>query len=162
MRGTHTSIACITNAPLAYTAAADRLAGYHEALVGAGLPIDDALVAEGAFDASSGHRAMTELLRRGTPHAVFAASDVVALGAISAIREAGLRVPEDISVVGFDDIPLAAYFDPPLTTVRLPANELGLAVGGALLDVIAGRDVQMRTLLATRIVVRSSTAPRPT
>lgn len=158
----HTRIACITNAPLTYTAAADRLAGYREAIAAAGLPLDDALVAEGAFDARSGHDAMAGLLSGGRPEAVFAASDVVALGAIGAIREAGLRVPEDISLIGFDDIPLAAYFDPPLTTIRLPAHELGLAAGGALLDVIAGRDVPLRTLLATRIVVRSSTAPRAT
>ena len=159
----HTRIACITNAPLTYTAAADRLAGYREAMAGAGLPLDDTLVAEGAFDAQSGHVAMARLLAAEPhPEAVFAASDVLALGAISAIREAGLRVPEDISVIGFDDIPLAAYFDPPLTTIRLPAHELGLAAGGALLDVIAGKDVPLRTLLATRIVVRSSTAPRAT
>lgn len=158
----HRRIACITNAPIAYTAAADRLLGYREALAAAGIPVDDTLVFEGGFDASSGYRAMSSIPSDRMPDAVFAASDVVALGAVSAIRAAGLRVPEDVSVVGFDDIPLAAYFDPPLTTVRLPANELGLAVGGALLDVISGRDVPMRTLLATRIVVRSSTAPRPT
>ena len=132
-------------------------------MAGAGITVDETLIVEGGFDAPSGHRAMSSHAGgRGVPDAVFVASDVVALGVISAIRAAGLRVPEDVSVVGFDDIPLAAYFDPPLTTVRLPANELGLAVGGALLDVISGRDVPMRTLLATRIVVRSSTAPRPT
>lgn len=158
----HVRIACITNAPITYTAAAERLRGFREAMAGAELTVDEALVAEGGFDAPSGQRAMADILSRGVPDAVFVASDVVALGAISAIRAAGLRVPDDVSVVGFDDIPLAAYFDPPLTTVRLPANELGLAVGGALLDVISGRDVPMRTLLATRIVVRSSTAPRPT
>lgn len=158
----HRRIACITNAPLSYTAAADRLAGYREAIAAAGLPLDDALIGQGAFDAQSGHLAMADILSRTRPEAVFAASDVVALGAISAIRDAGLGVPEDISVIGFDDIPLAAYFDPPLTTVRLPANELGLAAGGALLDLISGRDVPLRTLLATRIVVRSSTAPRAT
>lgn len=158
----HRRIACITNAPMTYTAAADRLAGYRAALEAAGIAADPALVEEGGYDASSGHRAMVALLARGRPDAVFVASDVVALGAIGAIREAGLSVPEDISVVGFDDIPLAAYFDPPLTTIRLPANELGLAAGTALLDLIAGREVPIRTLLATRIVVRSSTAPRGT
>ena len=156
----HRRIACITNAPLAYTAAADRLAGYREAIADAGLLLDAELVAEGAFDAPSGHRAMAEILAR-TPDvdAVFVASDVVALGAISALREAGRRVPDDVSVIGFDDIPLAPFFDPPLTSVRLPAHELGLAAGRALLDRIAGRDVPDRTLLASELIVRASTAP---
>jgi LacI family transcriptional regulator len=153
----HRRIACITNAPLAYTAAADRLAGYREALAVAGQPAPADLVEEGAYDASSGHRAMGRILERITPEAVFAASDVIALGAIGALREAGLRVPYDVSVVGFDDIPLAAYFDPPLTSVRVPAYELGLAAGRALLDRIAGRDVPARTLLPTELIVRAST-----
>ena len=105
---------------------------------------------------------MAELLRRGPIDAVFVASDVVAFGAIAAIREAGLRVPDDISVVGFDDIALAAFFDPPLTTVRLPAYDLGVAVGTALLDRVAGRPVPDRTLLPTELIVRSSTAPATT
>lgn len=158
----HRRIACITNAPFTYTAAADRVAGYRDALEAAGLPIDDDLIAEGAYDAASGHRAMNLVLGRAQPDSVFVASDVVALGAIGALRGAGLRVPDDVSIVGFDDIPLAAYFDPPLTTIRVPAHDLGLAAGTALLDVIAGRTVALRTLLATRLVVRSSTAGRPT
>ncbi|MBI3745548.1 MAG: LacI family DNA-binding transcriptional regulator [Chloroflexi bacterium] len=156
----HRRIACITNAPMTYTAAADRVAGYRAALAAAGLEADPALLEEGGYDASSGHRAMAAILARGVPEAIFVASDVVALGAIGALREAGLRVPEDVSVVGFDDIPLAAYFDPPLTTIHLPATELGLAAGRALLDLIGGRDVPRRSLLATEIVIRSSTAPR--
>ncbi len=158
----HRRIAIITNAPLTYTSAIDRLAGYRAALAAVGVADDPELIAEGAFDAASGHRAMASILERTRPDAVFCASDVIALGAIGAIRVAGLGVPDDISVVGFDDIPLAPFFDPPLTTIRLPAHELGLAAGSALLDVVAGRDVPLRTLLATRIVVRSSTAPRPT
>ena len=152
-------IACITNAPLAYTAAQQRLQGYHEALSAAGIRHDDRLVAHAAFDAASGHRAMASLLAAGPLDAVFVASDVVAFGAFAAIREAGLRVPDDISLVGFDDIALAAFFDPPLTTVRLPAFDLGLAAGTALLDRIAGRPVPDRTLLPTELIVRSSTAP---
>jgi LacI family transcriptional regulator, galactose operon repressor len=83
---------------------------------------------------------------------------VVALGAIGALREAGKRIPADVSVVGFDDIPLAAYFDPPLTTVRLPAYELGQAAGRALLDRIDQRSIPSRTLLPTELIVRGSTA----
>jgi LacI family transcriptional regulator len=150
-------IACITNAPLAYTAAQQRLDGYRAALDGAGIPFDENLIAYAEFDAGSGHRAMAALLSRGPVKAVFVASDVVAFGAIAAIRKAGLRVPDDVSVVGFDDIALAAFFDPPLTTVRLPAYDLGLAAGTALLDRVAGRPVPERTLLPTELIVRSST-----
>jgi DNA-binding LacI/PurR family transcriptional regulator len=152
-------IACITNAPLAYTAAQQRLDGYRAALEAAGMAVEETLIEEAAFDAGSGHRAMARVLGRARIDAVFVASDVVAFGAIAAIREARLRVPDDISLVGFDDIALAAFFDPPLTTVRLPAFDLGLAAGTALLDRIAGRPVPDRTLLPTELIVRSSTAP---
>ena len=155
----HRRIACITNAPLVYTAANDRYDGYRHALQRAGLPIQAELVAEAAFDAPSGHRAMVELLGRASFDAVFVASDVVALGAIGALREAGRRVPDDVSLVGFDDIPLAAYFDPPLTTVRLPAFELGQAAGRALLERISHHSIPTRTLLPTELIVRGSTAP---
>ncbi len=156
-------IACITNAPLAYTAAQERLDGYRMALDDAGIGYDESLVAIADFDAGSGHRAMASLLGSGATarlDAAFVASDVVAFGAIAAIREAGLRVPDDISVVGFDDIPLAAFYDPPLTTIRLPAYDLGLAAGAALLDRVAGRPVPDRSLLPTELIVRSSTAPK--
>ncbi len=155
----HRRIGCITNAPLAYTAAENRLAGYRDALAAAGIAFDADLVAEGAFDAASGHAAMTSLLDRPDQlTAVFVASDIVAFGALRALREAGRRVPADVSVVGFDDIPLARHFDPPLTTIRLPANALGAAAGRALIDRLAGRPTSERTLLPTELIVRESTA----
>ena len=154
----HRRIACITNAPLAYTAATERVAGYHDALDAAGIPPEDRLVAEGRFDAASGQQAMAGLLARSDPTAVFVASDVVAFGALGAAREAGRRIPDDLSVVGFDDIPLAAHFDPPLTTIRLPANALGAAAGRALVDLLAGRQVARRAVLATELIVRQTTA----
>lgn len=154
----HRRIGCITNAPLAYTAAAERLAGYRDALEAAGIAYDDGLVVEGFFDAASGHAAMAELLARMGPTAVFVASDVVAVGALGGLRDAGLRVPTDVSVVGFDDIPLAEHFHPPLTTVRLPAFSLGETAGQLLLERIAGRPVPSRTLLPTQLVIRESTA----
>jgi len=156
----HRRIACITNAPLVYTAAHERLQGYRAALAAAGIEIVDDLIVEAGFDAPSGHAAMAQLVARDAAFsAVFVASDVVALGAIGALREAGRRVPDDVSVVGYDDIPLARYFDPPLTTVRLPAYELGHAAGRALLDRIADRAMPSRTLLPTELIVRASTAP---
>ncbi|MEO8570923.1 MAG: LacI family DNA-binding transcriptional regulator [Chloroflexota bacterium] len=156
----HRRIACITNAPLVYTAAQERLAGYTQALAAAGIECESILITEADFDAPSGHLAMARLLARTEFDAAFVASDVVALGAIGALREAGRRVPDDVSIVGFDDIPLAAYFDPPLTTVRLPAFELGQAAGRALVERLADRAIPHRTLLPTELMVRGSTTRR--
>jgi LacI family transcriptional regulator len=158
----HRRIACITNAPLAYTAASERLTGYRDALAAAGLAEDPDLIAEGAFDARSGHRAVAEILARSTPDAIFVASDVVAFGAFAGLRDAGLSVPRDISVVGFDAIPLSAYLDPPLTTIHLPAYDLGVAAGRAILERSAGRPVMPRTLLPTELIIRASTSARRT
>ena len=153
----HRRVACITNAPLGYTSARERLAGYHAALAAAGLASDPRLEAAGDFDPPSGGRAMADLLGREVDFsAVFVASDSVALGAIAALRQAGRRVPGDISIVGFDDIPLAAYLDPPLTTVRLPARDLGAQAGRILLDRLHAIAVPARTLLATRLMIRGS------
>lgn len=158
----HRRIACITNAPLAYTAAADRLQGYRDAVTAAGLAVDEELIAEGDFDSTSGERAMRPLLElEEPPTAVFAASDVVAFGVLSTLREAGLRVPADISLVGFDDIALAAYADPPMTTIHTPAFELGETAGRIVLDLVGGRTVRTRTVLPTELVVRQSTGPPP-
>jgi LacI family transcriptional regulator len=155
----HRRIACITNAPMVYTAAQERVEGYQAALKAAGIEPDPDLLTHGSFDAPSGHVAMAELLARTSFTAAFVASDVVALGAIGALREVGLRVPEDVSVVGFDDVPLVAYFDPPLTTIRVPAFELGQAAGRAVLERIAAPVMPSRTLLPTELIVRASTAP---
>lgn len=157
----HRRIACITNAPVVYTAAQERLTGYREALAEAGIEADDDLVAEAYFDAPSGHTAMAAMLEKAQFTAAFVASDVVALGAIGALRERGLRVPFDISVVGFDDIPLVAFFDPPLTTIRVPAFDLGHAAGLALLARLDGSVAPTETLLPTELIVRGTTAPPP-
>jgi LacI family transcriptional regulator len=92
---------------------------------------------------------------------VFVASDVVAFGVIGWLRECGIRVPADVSIVGFDDIPLAAHAHPPLTTVRTPAFDLGEAAGRVLLDLLAGRPVPERTRLPAELVVRGSSGPPP-
>jgi DNA-binding LacI/PurR family transcriptional regulator len=157
----HRDIACVTNAPIAYTAAAERLAGYRDALEVEQIPVRASRIAEGDFDAASGHAAMRRLLHASErpPTAVFVGSDVVAFGVYGALREAGLRIPLDVSVVGFDDIALAAYADPPLTTVRTPAFDLGEAAGRLLLDILAGRTVPVRSVLPTQLVVRASAGP---
>jgi DNA-binding LacI/PurR family transcriptional regulator len=157
----HRDIACVTNAPVAYTAAAERLAGYRDALDADRIPVRQQRIAEGAFDAESGHAAMRQILDASErpPTAVFVGSDVVAFGVYGALREAGLRIPHDVAVVGFDDIALAAYADPPLTTVRTPAFDLGEAAGRLLLDMLAGRTVPVRSVLPTQLVVRASAGP---
>ncbi len=156
IRSGHSRIAMITNAPLTYISARERVAGYRLALENEGIEFDPTLVAEGAFLADTGHSAMTSLLQGRRFTAVFVASDAVALGAMGALRAAGLRVPADMSLVGFDDIPLAAHFDPPLTTVSVPALGLGETTGRVLLAQIRGEPVPQRTLLDTELTVRES------
>ncbi len=155
----HRHVALITNAPLAYTASADRLTGYREALETAGCPYDESLVRYGAFTPQSGQAAMRELLAATSrPTAVFVASDAVALGALQAIRERGLRVPRDVALVGFDDIPLAGFIDPPLTTVRLPAAGLGWGAADLLIRLITAEEAirNPSVILDTELVVRDS------
>ncbi len=152
-------IAFVSNGPLEYTVAQQRLDGYRAGLAEMSIPFDESLVAYGAFDAPSGHRAIDAIIGRGTHFdAVFAASDVVALGVIGGLNLSGRTIPDDVALVGFDDIPVAAYLHPPLTTIRVPAFDLGLTAGRALLDVIGGRPVPARTLLPTELIVRGSTS----
>jgi len=121
----HSKIAFVTNGPLPYTSASQRLAGYQQALEKASIKYDERLVREADFDTHSGYIAMKSLLDSGQEFsAVFIASDNVAMGAYSAIHEAGLSIPEDISVIGFDDIPQSAYTSPALTTIHIPAYEI--------------------------------------
>jgi LacI family transcriptional regulator len=155
----HRRIALITNAPPAYTASTDRLTGYRLALEAAGIAYDETLVRYGEFTAHSGQAAMESLLEvEPRPTAVFVASDVVALGALQAIRQRGLGVPDDIAVVGFDDIPFAEFIDPPLTTVRLPAAGLGWGAAELLIRLIAADEPihNPRLILETELVVRES------
>lgn len=127
------AVATITGPP-GMTAGRDRLDGYTDALAGAGHESDPALVAEGDFSERSGHEAMRALLgRRPDLDAVFAASDLMAVGALRALREAGRSVPGDVAVVGFDGTPLAATTEPPLTTVVQPLEQLGREMARMLL-----------------------------
>ena len=154
----HRRIGMITNAPLDYTSAQQRRAGYCQALESAGLAVDPALIQEGNYTPTSGFSAMKSLLDI-SPRitAVFVASDVVAIGAMLAIKRAGLRIPEDIAIVGFDDIPLAEFFDPPLTTVHLPAYGLGWAAGERLIRLIQGEGLNENSLLLeSNLITRQS------
>jgi LacI family transcriptional regulator len=145
--------------PQYMSAAQDRLDGYYEGLRRLGLPRDLSLVAEGDFDRASGHRAMQRLLPQ-MPDAVFAASDVMAAGVLDAIHEAGLRVPDDIAVVGHDDLPVAEQTNPPLTTVHQPVERLGSAAASLLIDRLHGAiDTPRQIKLETYLVVRGSSVP---
>ncbi|MFC5661663.1 LacI family DNA-binding transcriptional regulator [Kitasatospora misakiensis] len=150
-------IATITGSP-DLDAGHGRLAGYREALVAAGLPVDERLIATGDFTEDGGRRAMRELLERCPDlDAVFAASDLMAVGALSVLRARGLDVPGDVALVGVDDSPVARHLDPPLTTVRQPIEEMGRRMAGLLLRQIAGEDRgPSRLVLPTELVVRES------
>ena len=158
----HKRIGLITNASLQYTSAQQRRQGYVDALTGAGIAIDPELIFEGGYTSESGYEAMLKMLELPVqPTAVFVASDVVALGAMKAIHLAGKRIPEDIAVVGFDDVPVAAYVDPPLTTIRLPAFELGWRAGEQLTKLLLGKPLEQQGLLLDiQLVVRESTMGR--
>ncbi len=156
----HTEIACILNAREIYPDAQNRLAGYQDALKKADIPYRDSLVRFADFDPQSGQVAMEDLLKKEHFSAAFIASDNVAMGAKRAIREANLHIPEDISIVSFDDIPWAAYADPPLTTVRIPAQEMASKACVLLLDMIHGKKPSRQTFyLKTELVIRQSTQP---
>lgn len=154
----HRTIACITNAGLEYTAAVERLEGYREALSSAGIMPDETLIRYGDFNPESGFTEMNALLQVAhRPSAVFVASDVVAFGATAAIREAGLRIPQDIALVAFDNVPLSKYVQPALTTVNLPAKQLALEASRILLQLIRNEPVpEKRVLLETELIIRES------
>jgi DNA-binding LacI/PurR family transcriptional regulator len=137
----------------------DRLDGYRDGLRAAGLDGGDDLVEAGDFTEEGGAAAMGRLLERpGRPvDAVFAASDLMAAGALRALRAAGRRVPDDVAVVGFEDSAVARYAQPPLTTVRQPIEEMGRQATRLLLDKVAGEAAGMHLILDVELVVRAST-----
>jgi LacI family transcriptional regulator len=148
-------VATITG-PRNMIAGFDRFQGYKKALQQRHLPVLDELIAEGNFQEEGGYEAMKKLLP-GKPDAVFAASDAMAFGAMRAVREAGLRVPEEIAIVGYDDLPAASQVTPPLTSIRQPTERMGSLAVDTLIDMIEKPQPQTRhLLLATELVVRSS------
>ncbi|MFI5632435.1 LacI family DNA-binding transcriptional regulator [Streptomyces sp. NPDC051664] len=137
-----------------------RVDGYRAAMETAGLPLDPDLVREGEFSHEDGYAAGLELLQLPEPPtAIFAGNDLQALGVYEAARQLGLRIPEDLSVVGFDDLPLTRWIGPPLTTVRQPLTEMAETAARLVLDLSRGQQpATTRVDLATNLVVRSSTA----
>ncbi|MBY8871246.1 LacI family transcriptional regulator [Micromonospora sp. PLK6-60] len=135
-----------------------RLTGYQEAVRAAGLPVDPDLIAYGDFSEGSGTACMRRLLElRPDLDAVFAASDLMAFGALRTLRELGRRVPEDVAVVGFDDAAIAPQADPPLTTVFQPVEEMGRQMARLLMARIRGEDIPTpHILLDTKLIHRTS------
>ncbi len=154
LRAGRRQIATITG-PQSMIAGLDRLEGYRAALREWGLA-DPGLIADGSFSEAGGYEAMRQLLPR-LPDAVFAASDAMAIGAMRALREAGRRIPEDVAVVGFDNMPFADHTEPPLTTVRQPIQRAGALAVETLIDVIENPDSSpRRIILPTELVIRQS------
>ncbi|RCG30224.1 LacI family transcriptional regulator [Sphaerisporangium album] len=151
----------VLSGPATLTTAADRLAGFRDGLARAGIELRPDQVVEGAFNRDGGYAAATELIRRGLrATCLFAATDLMAVGVLAALRNHGLSVPDDVSLTGFDDIPLVQDLTPPLTTVALPLEEVGRrAMAMALRRGTTTRNRVER--VQGRVVLRASTAPPP-
>ncbi|MFD9124290.1 LacI family DNA-binding transcriptional regulator [Kitasatospora sp. NPDC059571] len=157
----HRRIAIITG-PEDMLCSLARLDGFRSAMSMAGLPVDPSLVAFGDFHVEGGRlRAMEMLGRPDRPTAIFAGSDLQALGVLEAARVHGLKVPDDLSVVGYDDVAIARWASPALTTVHQPLQKMAEEAAQMLLRLRADESTGTRLELATSLVVRSSTAPPP-
>jgi DNA-binding LacI/PurR family transcriptional regulator len=153
----HKRIAII-NGPLVFTTARDRQTGYEDALRYAGIILDEKLVVHGAFKQSAGYSAMQQLLDLANPPtAVFAGSNLLTMGALQAIHERRLVIPDQIAIVGFDEMPWAMSLRPPLTTVAQPAFEVGRTAAELLLARVREPSLPRRqVVLETRLIIRSS------
>jgi DNA-binding LacI/PurR family transcriptional regulator len=135
----------------------NRLSGYRDILAKHGLPVDEALIRQGDWGVNSGHKAALELLAlEDRPTAIIAANDIMALGAIYAIQEAGLEVPADVAIVGYDDRDFAAWIRPALTTIRMPSYEMGQAAARLLLKQFAGEELEDDTQIPGKLIIRES------
>lgn len=142
--------------PSKSTVGVDRKEGYQKALTERGRIVDETLVAEGDFTEEGGYYAMQQLFP-AKPDAIFAASDIMAVGAIRAAHEIDLRVPDDIAVVGFDDVPLTNHRDPKLTTIRQPVYQFGFSAVEILIDLIEnGREPTRRVMMGTKLIIRDT------
>lgn len=142
----------------------DRLAGFSQVLEAAGLKLNEKLVRSAERTVQGGYNSMVHLLDEALssasfPDAVFAADDLIAIGALRALRQRGYRVPEDVAVVGYSDLPLASEMDPPLTTVHVPKRRLGRIAAKLLLDIIE-EDIEgpVQMVVSPHLRVRESTA----
>jgi LacI family transcriptional regulator len=154
----HRRIGIITG-PRSMTHVQDRVQGYRQALGAHRLPVDEALNMEGDYSEMSGMVAARQLISRSAT-AIFATSAMVAVGVLKAVREAGLRVPQDVAVVGFDDVPITAAVEPALTTVRQPIEDMGSMAADLLLNLLASPEDEQtsahRIILPAQLVIRES------
>jgi LacI family transcriptional regulator len=154
----HRRIAIITGPP-DMPAGQDRLEGYRQALEAHRIPVEEGLIVEGDFTETSGMVGMQRLLLV-SPSAVFVASDMMAIGALKALRQAGWQVPQDVALVSFDDIPIASAIEPALTTVRQPIERLGSMAVEVLLSLVESSPEEeapvSRIILPTELVIRTS------
>ncbi|MET7899939.1 LacI family DNA-binding transcriptional regulator [Streptomyces sp. NPDC005355] len=154
----------ILSGPLELWTAEQRLSGYREAIAAAGLDPDTVPLLVGDYRMSSGEQLAAEILSRPAgerPTALICANDLMAIGALSYCRRAGLRVPEDVSVVGFDDLPFASLLTPGLTTVRQPAREMGVKAAKLLLGMVDGAEPASPPPSPVSLKIRESTGPLP-
>jgi LacI family transcriptional regulator len=148
-------IATVTG-PIAGTVGVDRKEGYLRAIRENGMEVNEALIVEGDFTEPGGYAAMQTLLP-AKPDAVFAASDAMAIGAMRAVRDVGLAIPDDIAFVGFDDLPITTFSDIQLTTVRQPVVQFGAKAVDVLIDLIEnGIDPPRHIIMETELVIRDS------
>lgn len=149
------------NGPLEYGCNRDRLEGYKSALEQAGIRFDPQRVANGDFAEGGGASAMARLLESDPRlDAVFAANDLMAFGAMRTLRNAGRRVPDDVAIVGFDDLPASALTHPPLTTIRQPLYEMGRTAAAMVMSAVRGESIPQRIELPTTLIVRGSCGGR--
>ncbi|MFT5195511.1 MAG: LacI family transcriptional regulator [Cellvibrionaceae bacterium] len=156
----HTKIGLITGTP-SVQSGRERIEGFRQALAERVISADESLIQQGDFDEKSGRACGLKLLQMADrPTAIFALNDAMALGVYEAAESLGLSIPEDLSVMGFDDIPEAKYIRPQLTTVRQPQREIGRTATRLLVDLIENPGRELETItLETELIVRKSTAP---
>ncbi len=157
----HTSIALVTG-PMEEDCSQDRTEGYRRALNEAKIEFDETMVIEGDWSATSGQSALLSFIEQGrVPTAVFAQNDRMAMGVLRAARDANIKVPSQLAVIGVDDMPLSSYFDPPLTTMRQDIPRIGQEATRMLLDIIKKKTTDVRDLkLSAQLVIRQSTSEK--
>jgi LacI family transcriptional regulator len=159
LEGRHTSVAMIKG-PAGWKSVSDRVAGFEQTLRNAGFELESQHVAQGDWSYASGYRSMRQILEHSQAFtALFAHNDQMAIGAMRATREAGIRIPQDLAVVGYDDIPAAEYADPPLTTIRQPMREVGATAARLLIERIEQEEPPeggAEVLLSPELIQRAS------
>ena len=149
----------VVSGPRARQVVGSRMRGFRAALREAGEPLPERRIVEADWTFDGGHAATHRLLDTDAVTAIFVHNDAMAMGALKALHERGLRLPADCSVVGCDDLSFAGYLVPPLTTVRIPFQETGERAATLLVDRIGGKEIPLRNLLPVELIVRESTSP---